>query len=187
MNKHLPHPAAIAALALVGFLASFSLVTGCKAVGAPDPEVTAKTASAVQALSVVYEVVEADPDTAGAWLDMVDAEMVAILEREGDGALSNLDRQKARRVLVGTRDMRENLETDPAYVRQRAKSLAVLIATIGLYKQDPKLQERVNNIIGGFADEGEDTEAGAAGADSGVGSGSEGEGHEGSGPDSGGD
>lgn len=138
------------------------VTTGCAPVGIPDPEVRLAVVPVVDHLMTVYYVAD-DANEATRYLLLTKLSLNALK----DFGQSELDEAKLDRLIEGVDDVLANLD-DPTYVRQRARSLATLAASMGLFNDLTAVDELLQLLDlaeDGHEDDPEDDGAGDEGGD----------------------
>lgn len=139
--------------------------TGCPAIGVPDPQIRLAVSPVVEHLLLVYTLSESPAEVRR---QLVLAKMALDGLDELSEGFTSLDKAKLTRLQEGVQSLLDD-HSDSAYVRQRAKSLAALAASLGLYN-DPTAIDQLLDLLdqedtdGESEDTGTDPEGGSAGA-----------------------
>jgi len=119
------------------------LTCSCATVGIPDPEVTGPAADVVDALDSVVQYAE-HPEMAAVWVNVAITRLRALAAQD----LTENDRIKITRIADGLMELSGSC-TEPAYLRQRGKSLMILTSSIGLYNTEA-IDEAVDDVVESF-------------------------------------
>ena len=150
-------------------------MTGCPAIGVPDPQVRLAVSPVVEHLLLVYTLSDS-PTEVRRQLVLAKMSLDGLDELSED--FTSLDMAKLARLKEGVQDLLDD-HSDTAYVRQRAKSLATLAASLGLYN-DPTAIDHLLDLLDHEDTDGESEDTGSApeGGNSGAGTEPEAEGSE---------
>lgn len=147
-------------LLIVGVIAGLLLcLFGCSTVGVADVDVTMPALELSETLLMVYDFAE-DKEQAGRFLAMALLK-IQMIPTEG---MSDLDKSKIARIRLGIFDLQEEIE-DTVYIRLRARSLAVLTASVGQYEDSLALAEFTRILEERDADETDHSEPSPEGRD----------------------
>ena len=119
------------------------LTCSCATVGIPDPEITGPAADVVDALDSVVQYAE-HPEMAAVWVNVAITRLQVLAAQD----LTENDRIKITRIADGLMALSGSC-TEPAYLRQRGKSLMILTSSIGLYNT-AAIDEAVDDVVESF-------------------------------------